>query len=764
MSIHSLTKEQKQVVLHPLGSHARVLAVAGSGKTTTMVHRIDHLVREQAIPPENIFVVMFNKLARFQFRDKLHKKGLLAHQQPNVHTFHSSAFKIIKDASTRGILPDFKNLWVQDKAELARYNVHRAIQNLEENKRIPTGVTDPDEAIEAIALWKNSLIPPQRAGHHFNHRLPLVYEEFEKLRISKYALTFDDFVPLAVGTLENDPVIRKLWCNKASIIIVDEYQDVNLGQQRLLELMAGDKADVMVVGDDDQTIYEWRGANPGYILNNFKSKFKNKPHALYQLPHSFRFGPVIAQCAQNVIDCNLNRIKKPLIAHAMEKKADIHVFRASAGQQSNPHISLADKAREIVKETHDPANVIVLGRTYSQLNELETVFLSKKIPYRVVGRKPFFERHEIQVLLDYVKLAMRLDEHSSRQTQQLLLSIANTPNRKLGKNALIKSMSSAHQRKESTREALIFLSGNPMSPYNQTQQGQIGQLLQHLELIKEKAAHGDMQAGSLLQWLVELLDYLKHFDDYYGQGESSEERKQAVLTFCRFASGCKMNITSFLSLVARLDTTQGTPEKHQIIMTSIFKTKGLEYDYVFIPNCTNRYMPCRVASQNKTFDTAGINLEPAPSHHIENERRLFYVAITRARKSVYIGTSCFSASAENPYDNGPSPFLEEIAREPTVEVMTALQGWAAGKPEAENMLLTNTSRNRGLKSIIDNLLSHYLKGKRFKTINRKIRRLFQEQPEKEVANSDSTSFLPNSHEQTTAFSEDKPWWLSDDQY
>ena len=162
---------------------------------------------------------------------------------------------------------------------------------------------------------------PERAGTHTSSYLPLVYQEFEKLRRSENALTFDDFVPLAVSLLEHNPVVNQRNCQNVQYLIVDEYQDINYGQQRLIELLAGVQADVMVVGDDDQTIYEWRGARPNYILNDFAQVFQNKPVLDYRLSRSFRFGPLIAQCASNVISWNTRlKSRNPWWPHKTENR------------------------------------------------------------------------------------------------------------------------------------------------------------------------------------------------------------------------------------------------------------------------------------------------------------------------------------------------------------------------------------------------------------------------------------------------------------
>jgi len=159
--MHNLTKEQQAVVYHPLGRHARVLAVAGSGKTTTMVHRVKHLVMDLGVPPSKICILMFNKLARFQFKEKLDALQIPAHLQPQVNTFHSFSFHILGQLIAKGLLPGTTQIWVGDKEEMARRTVHAAIQALEQRNGMASDDSglDVDEVMEAISLWKGSLIP-----------------------------------------------------------------------------------------------------------------------------------------------------------------------------------------------------------------------------------------------------------------------------------------------------------------------------------------------------------------------------------------------------------------------------------------------------------------------------------------------------------------------------------------------------------------------------------------------------------------------------
>lgn len=769
MTPDRLTSEQQAVVCHPFGKHARVLAVAGSGKTTTMVHRIDFLVQHKHVNPQRIRVLMFNRRAREQFKEKLSEIGIPENLQPQVHTFHSFSYQFIGEMIAYGLLPATLDFWVEDKAELARIYVHHAIQNLVARNRIPPDSVDPGDALDAIGLWKGSLIPPlpERAGYRGNAYIPLVYQEFEQLRIKEGGITYDDFVPIAVGVLEHEVRVGQRWRNQTDFVIVDEYQDINYGQQRLIELLAGTRADIMVVGDDDQTIYEWRGARPNYILREFRAVFNNKPHQDYTLSRSFRFGPVIAQCAQNVIGFNNNRIAKALIAHTAARPAHIEVILDTSEQPTDVNKELARQVVAIIQECGDPRKVIVLARMFSQLSGLEAEFLARRIPYRVVGRAPFFERRELRVLLDYIRLAVMLDQPVTQQADTLLRSVANTPNRRLSRETLARAMKGAYRVGRSTGAALEGLASSWDSPLSQRQRSQVNDLLACLERLHERITHEpNLQAGELLAWLADVLNYLKHFDDYYGQGENSEDRKRAVQLFCDYAHTTGLGVLEFVRHVERLDPTRGKPEDQQIEMTTVFRTKGLEYDHVIIPSCDEGYMPCLFGAGNLVFDKAGIVKEPEPSEVIENERRLFYVAVTRARKSVIIGTSMppTKGSQGKSSPSRPSRFLYEIQCEPTVEVMNALQRLAAGETTARNELRAQVTKHSGVKAILLNLIREYLPDVGEQALAYEVQRItegYPPQPFNYPQPYDNASSLLVPPEPPGWDAPEPPWWESE---
>ncbi len=729
MAGYSLTSEQEAVVHHPLGKHARVLAVAGSGKTTTMAHRVKHLVQDVGVSPARICILMFNRLAREQFQAKL-RELLPERMCPAVNTFHSYAYRLIGKAVERRWVPGILQVWVGDLEERTRRTVHQAIQNLTrvDDALDPENI-DVDEVLEAIGLWKGALIPPERAGYRGDAFIPLVYKEFELLRGEANAITFDDFIPLAVEILEADQQSERELVNRFDFLIVDEYQDVNYGQQRLIELLAGSRADIMVVGDDDQTIYEWRGARPSYILN-FGEVFGNKPYVDYTLSRSFRFGPVIAQCAQNVIEFNSRRVLKPIVAHNMGLPTQVHIIAYKFGQEFDVNKELAEQVVQLVKQHNDPKNIIVLGRMYAQLNSLEAEFLARGIPYRVVGRSPFFKRREIQALLDYVRLALEFDSPVNQRIESLLLSIANMPNRKISRKYLKAAMQNAYHAGQSTRYALELLVTDPQSPLTKKQRESTEELLNVLDRLNEILLSPEGQdAGIVLNWLVQTVDFKGHFENYYGKGEASEDRRRSVDQFCVYAQQLKMAVPEFLVHIDSLDTTRGVPEDEQIVMTTVFRTKGLEYDYVFIPNCEEGYMPVLFGSPNLIYDLQGIVEEPAQSQVIENERRLFYVAITRARKAVFIGVSQARSQGVTANGGQVSRFVHEMEYTPTFEVISALQRVVEGHADAKQALLKAVVKHGANKRVINSLLNEYLPSVGDVALLQEVKRLGAMKPE-----------------------------------
>ncbi len=641
----ALTEEQLCVIHHPIGKHARVLAVAGSGKSLTMAYRIQHLVKDCHIQPHSIRVLMFNRLARQQFQHHLDRIRLRDVLQPEVHTFHSFSFKVINTMIRIGVLPGLTQFWSGEKEEVIWLTAKRAINNLERKTIIPEDTVETEDALNAISLWKGALLPPERAGSHSSPYLPLVFAEFERMRLERCALTFDDFVPLAIDYLETNDSARHQWCGPVDHLIIDEYQDVNHGQQRLLELLSGGEADVMAVGDDDQTIYEWRGARPNYIVRDFEKVFNHKPHAMYRLSHSFRFGPTIADSACRLIRQNTMRVKKDVIASQGTKPGFIQVY--DGGYAANK--TLMEQVEALVKADGVlPQEIAVLSRLYAQMDLLETEFLNRHIPYRVEGQEPFFRRSEIKALLDYIRLGKDLHEAMDEKKASLFLSLANKPNRMLSRAMLERLMAETRNTHLSLYQALNIAINTSTFGLTHWQSRHLEDLLHLLNRIDIGIAAGE-SAADMLSALVEETGYLEAFKNYYGDGEHADGKIMAVENFLEYVRHTQLKPISLLELIARLETTQGAPPEEQVVFTTIFRSKGLEFDYVVLPECNENAIPYLKGERVDIYDKQGHFMEDPLSNKLESERRLFYIAITRARKGVFIGAG-----------DHPSRFSSEI--------------------------------------------------------------------------------------------------------
>jgi DNA helicase II / ATP-dependent DNA helicase PcrA len=709
----SNTEEQLKVINHPIGLHAKVLAVAGSGKTTTMVERVKHLIQNGNVNPGHIQVLMFNRMASDDFSYKLKNSGLPLGMQPSVNTFHSIALRIVQNAQSMGVFESDYELWTEDKSELYRNQVYAAFNQLRNEGKMSSDVTmDRETALTAIDFWKGSLIKPENAGWKGKECYHLVYALMEDWRVSRKGMTFDDMILTAVDLLKQDTPFSRQWKGRFAHIIVDEYQDINYAQQKLVELLADGKADVMVVGDDDQTIYEWRGARPAYILGEFEAIFKDKMLITYTLSHSFRFGPVIAQYAENCITYNHSRKQKSLISFRPEQASSLRMIEIKSGQETNAAKEMADALTNCVRETQDAEKVIVLARSYMQLGGLQQEMLRRGIPHRIEGGASLHERMEIKALRQYLEVASKLDVPLNQAPIPQFINIVNYPKRYIRKADIdLAIVDLCGPGAEGTFHDVLrgLATSRRLSARNQDSMKELLMCLEKAKgLIDSKA-----KVHEVVDWLIKRTAYLEQFDDFYGKGKPSLDRKEFVTNYRDGLAATPMDVESFLKEGEGVDTTSGAEKKDQIVMTTIHRTKGLEFDYVLVPNCDEGFMPTYASESDvfqMAFDRSGKAKQIKTSEMMDNERRLFYVAITRARKGVIISARPMQSKVKGHEGAGPSRFLREMQIEPTRKIMDALTNFAQSQNDETEKKLKETVRENGeARLAIKNLHTHYLK-------------------------------------------------------
>ena len=267
----------------------------------------------------------------------------------------------------------------------------------------------------------------------------------------------------------------------------------------------------------------------------------------------------------------------------------------------------------------------------------------------------------------------------------------------LSRSLLSKMVSTAKYRKMSTKQLLEEAAFDHAFGVSHWQANQITDLWSFMEALQERIRDPTLQAGDLLAWMVEKLNYLEYFRDYYGEGEHSDEKRSVVTNFIRYLSNIHITHAQLFDHLEQLDTTQGKPEDELIVFTTIFRTKGLEFDFVVIPECDENALPYLRGEQTDVYDTKGIVRENQMTKSIEAERRLFYVAITRARKGVLIGTS-----------TQPSRFIAEVNLRETEPIMEALQWLAAGDTSSREALIRAIERDGTNQGLLHNLVFGYL--------------------------------------------------------
>ena len=700
------TDEQRQIMLHPDGYHARVLAVAGSGKTSAMAYRIEYLMRKKGVSKNQIQVLMFNRLAREQFREKLEEHDFGRSQQPQVDTFHSFAYRI---ANMVGHVQ-----WIGEQEWMKTLRLRIVLSAVERKNHLREYELSLVEAERAISLWKGALTPPSSAGYSgsCDELYTTVYKEFEKLRHEENAITYDDFVPLAVALLKGDRNKLEKHAGSLKYIIVDEYQDINLGQQCLIELLASCGADVMVVGDDDQTIYEWRGARSEFIIREFMSPFDDKPHHSYNLSRTFRFGYGIAQAAFNLIGHNTNRAQKNLLTYFPRKDCEIAVFTPTESESNYNRLLSLQLSSILKQENIEASDLRVLGRTYAQLNSFSTELLLKRIPFIIEGSVPYFKSREALALLDYLRVAAVLEEVPSSATDDRFLNIANKPSRYLGRADLKRMLQEGRKRKLPLGELLFETAQDPTRFNRGSQREKFEDLVSLLEEVGRQINQApDKSAGILLEWIEKEIGLLDYYRRYHGEGEECLLHTQNITALISYAQYTELEWRKFIDHVENFDTTLGRPEADCVRMTTIHRTKGLEFDYVFVPDCKEGFMPVFALSEDLTYDTRDPGRKPRPAEWIENERRLFYVGITRARKGLYLSAPALTRESRKSRgkatssNSRPSRFLEEWELGPTLSIANELV--PAAKHEEGHSLVQKCNRFSAYHKIVGVVKEHY---------------------------------------------------------
>ena len=639
-----LNDSQREAVLHTEGP-VLILAGAGSGKTKTLTHRIAHLVAT-GTPTSSILAVTFTNKAAKEMRERLALLTGDDHMNrsfmPWMGTFHSVCVRMLRmDGEHIGVPRNFIIVDESDRQSL----VKQALKKLGINDK----ATSPKAVSGAISSAKNDMVSPE--DYAAVAHLPLqrvvaeVYPVYEKLKQQAGALDFDDLIGETVRMLRSSSELRDVWRNRFEHILIDEYQDTNAAQYSLIKLLINDKKNICVVGDDWQSIYSWRGADFTNILN-FERDFPGSK--VIKLEQNYRSTQPILDAANNVITKNQKRSDKKLWTDKSHGQPVRVLHVSSEIHEAESVVTRIKQAVEMGVRSY--SEYAVLYRTNAQSRAVEELSIRYGVPYRIVGGTRFYDRKEIKDIIAYLRLLYQPNDRPS------FSRIINTPTRGIGPTSVTKFLEWQEQTSMNLLDAALSadlcmgLTGrakNSLSAFGEA-------------MLKLQAEMGHTPLAEMVELIIKRFDYLTYLDDKSMQAEDRIENVRELVSDAK--ERFDLDVAGYLeelALISDLDTADESQDA--ITLMTLHAAKGLEFPVVFIVGLEESIFP----HSRALYD----------ANEMEEERRLCYVGMTRAREELYLTTASSRMLFGTRQSNPPSRFLSEID---TIEVASAVQAPSFG--------------------------------------------------------------------------------------
>ncbi|MBD7938847.1 MULTISPECIES: DNA helicase PcrA [Cytobacillus] len=631
--LNGLNKEQQQAVKATDGP-LLIMAGAGSGKTRVLTHRIAYLMVEKGVNPYNILAITFTNKAAREMRDRIRAMMGGVAEEIWISTFHSMCVRILRrDIDRIGFNRNFTILDATDQQSV--------IKSILKERNLDPKKFDPRAILGTISSAKNELIEPEEfaksAGDYFSQVTSDVYTDYQKRLRKNHALDFDDLIMKTIQLFNRVPEVLEYYQRKFQYIHVDEYQDTNRAQYMLVKLLANRFKNICVVGDSDQSIYRWRGADIANILS-FEKDYAQAQVIL--LEQNYRSTQRILNAANGVIDKNMNRKAKNLWTENPEGNK-IQYYRADSEQGEGQFV--VSKIKELAQsQNRKLADFAILYRTNAQSRVMEEMLLKSNIEYAIVGGIKFYDRKEIKDVLAYLRLIANPDDDISLQR------VINVPKRGIGSGSVDKIANFAAMHDMTMFEALESIELIGLSPKitksaiefrdlvkNYTQMQEYLSVTELVEELLDKSGYRDMlkaeksiESQSRLENLDEFLSVTKNFED------ASEDK-----TLVAFLTD--------LALVADIDKLDDDGEKADaVVLMTLHSAKGLEFPVVFL-----------MGMEEGVFPHSRSLMEEA---EMEEERRLAYVGITRAEEQLFITNAQMRTLFGRTNMNPPSRFIQEI--------------------------------------------------------------------------------------------------------
>ena len=608
-----------------------ILAGPGSGKTKVITHRVAYLIKSCGVSPNNIIAVTFTNKAAREMKDRLEQLLGQAAEALTLGTFHAICARILRrEGKAIALSSSFVIYDEEDQLSLIK-------QALEELNLDPKQYA-PKALRSAISAAKSRLVNPEdyakRVNSYFEEIVHRVYQVYQQLLSQGQAVDFDDLLMRTVQLFQHHPQILKKYQSKYVHILVDEFQDTNVVQYMLMKNLAGEYRNLCVVGDPDQSIYSWRFAD----LHNILSFEKDYPEAkVVFLEQNYRSTKTILEVASDIISANLRRKPKKLWTEN-EDGASVTVMESYNAEEEAQSV-VNEIERLVGQEQTFLKDCAVMYRVNAQSRALEETFLRYGVPYRLIGGTRFYQRREIKDIIAYLRLIHNTQDNVS------LLRIINVPVRGIGHRTLSQLQSWAKAHNSSFFDAIEQVSSEKILPQR------ISQALAgfNAAMAELTAQSHELSLSALVDKVLERTRYKEHILNK----EDGDDRWENIVELRSVASeydnlNPEEALAAFLEKVSLVSDIDELDEKvDAVTLITLHQAKGLEFPVVFIVGLEEGILPHR-----KSFD------DP---EEMEEERRLCYVGITRAKERLYLlrsyRRSLFGGSTANP----PSRFLQDIS-------------------------------------------------------------------------------------------------------
>ncbi|MCI8467846.1 MAG: UvrD-helicase domain-containing protein [Bacilli bacterium] len=618
--LDKLNPAQKEAVLHKEGA-CLVIAGAGSGKTKVLTTRIAHLINCGVSPYEILAITFTNKAAK-EMRDRLNI--LVPNNNAFVGTFHSFGLRIIRENYLKLGLD--RNFTIIDSDD-----VLSIIKKILKEKGIDTKECAPSYIRNRISFIKNEMLTPAEIEKFMTSDAEQiaveVYEEYKKRLKNNNSVDFDDLLTLPVELFLHDKETLEHYQNKFKYILIDEYQDTNEVQYKLTKLLANKYQNLFVVGDPDQSIYMFRGANFRNILN-FEKDYQNTK--VIPLEENYRSTKMILDAANSVIKNNKERKDKNLRSN---NGVGIKLKYLRSYDEKHEITLVIEQIKELLQQGYQKKDMAIFYRTNAQARIVEEQFLKSNIPYKVVGSYYFYSRKEIKDLICYLRLILNPHDEIS------LRRVINVPKRKIGASTIANIETIANEKNISMFDAI-----------------EKGKELEFKNLILQ--LQKDSESLSLTELIDNILDKTGMKEELEQDPSlESELRLDNLMEFKSITATFEentgsVNLGDFLEEISLIaDITEHKDFEDVVTLMTIHSAKGLEFDVVFLVGMEEGIFPHANALVDSSLDG------------IEEERRLMYVGITRARKLLYLTNAKRRMLYGKDSSNPPSRFIEEIDSE-----------------------------------------------------------------------------------------------------